>query len=200
MRAAVVVSALAVLALSSPAAAQFRTVQKPPKTWVTGWVGGYLSPGAVADAESGLWEFGSTFAGGLGLHRQVGSGLAIGVETSFAPAAYEITDFETGDLIGEGNARLMTGMLSGRLQTGGGGNFGMYLTGGVGALVYDMPELDRWDPDLALRTGAGLEYRPSHNRALFVEWGRFWTFHQKEGVRDNTAKHSQLRAGVRFGF
>ncbi len=198
-KAAVLVSSLAVLGLTTPAAAQFRTVQKPPQTWATAWVGGYLSPGRVADAESGNWDFGSTFAGGLGLHRQVGRGLVLGLETSYAPASYERSDAE-GTLLGEGDARLVTGMLTGRLQTGGGGNFGMYVTGGAGAFVYGMPELDRWDPDLGLSTGAGLEYRPSVNRALFVEWGRYWTFHQKEGVRDNTTKHSQLRAGARFGF
>ncbi|HEX6939953.1 MAG TPA: outer membrane beta-barrel protein [Longimicrobiales bacterium] len=197
--AAVLVAGLAVLGLADPAAAQFRTVPKAPDTWATAWVGGYLSPGRVSDA-SGNWDFGSTFAGGLGVHRQIGRSLVLGVETSFAPAAYERRDADDGSLLGEGNARLVTGMLTGRLQTGGGSNFGMYLTGGAGAFVYGIPELDRWDPDLALTTGAGLEYRPSANRALFVEWGRYWTFHQKEGVRDNTAKHSQLRAGVRIGF
>lgn len=200
MKAAVLVSAFAVLALSTPAAAQFRTVQKAPNTWVTGWVGGYMSPGSVVDAESGKWDFGSSFAGGLGLHRQVGRSLVLGVEGSFAPAAYERLDLDTNEVLGSGNARLVTGMLTGRLQTGGGGGLGMYVTGGIGAVVYGIPDLDRWDPDLALRTGAGMEYRPSHNRALFLEWGQLWTYHQKEGVRDNTAKHSQLRAGVRFGF
>ncbi|HEX7119176.1 MAG TPA: outer membrane beta-barrel protein [Longimicrobiales bacterium] len=198
MKAAAVVAGLAVLGLASPAAAQFGTVTEAPRTWATGWVGGYLSPGRVSDA-SGNWDFGSTFAGGLGLHRQVGRSLVLGIEGSFAPAAYERTD-KDGALLGEGDARLVTGMVTGRLQTGGGGNFGMYLTGGAGAFVYGMSELDRWDPDLALKTGAGLEYRPSVDKALFVEWGRYWTFHQKEGVRDNTTKHSQLRAGVRIGF
>ncbi len=198
-KAAVLAAAIGVLGAAAPAAAQFRQVTKAPSTWASAWVGGYLSPGRVYDA-SGNWDFGSTFAGGVGLHRQVGRGLVLGVETSFAPASYERTDASTGELIEDGDARLVTGMLTGRLQTGGGGDFGMYLTGGAGAFVYGLSGLDGWDPDLALSTGAGLEYRPSANRALFVEWGRYWTFHQKEGVRDNTTKHSQLRAGVRFGF
>jgi opacity protein-like surface antigen len=200
MKSAVLVSTLALLALASPAAAQFRTVKAPPKTWVTGWVGGYLSPDRVADgASGGNWEFGSTFAGGLGVHRQVGSSLALGLEGSFAPASYEITD-ANGALIGEGDASLVTTMLTGRLSYGGGGTLGMYLTGGAGAMFYGMKGLDRWDPDFALHTGAGLEYRPASNKALFVEWGRYWTFHQKEGVRDNSSKHSQIRAGLRFGL
>lgn len=198
-KAAVLVAAFAVLGAATPAAAQFRQVTKAPNTWATAWVGGYLSPGRVHDA-SGNWDFGSAFAGGVGLHRQVGPGLALGVETSFAPAAYERTDAATGELIEDGDARLVTGMLTGRLRTSGGGNFGMYLTGGAGAFLYGLSGLDGWDPDLALSTGAGLEYRPSINRSLFIEWGRYWTFHQKEGVRDNTTKHSQIRAGMRFGL
>lgn len=198
MKTAVPLSMLAILAAAAPAAAQFGTVEPPPRTWATAWVGGYLSPGTVADA-SGRWNFGSSFAGGLGLHRQVGQGLALGIEGSFAPAAYERSD-AGGTLLGEGDASLITGMLTGRLQTGGGGAFGLYLTGGVGAFIYRLPELDRWDPDFALKTGAGLEYHPASDKALFLEWGRYWTFHQKEGVSDNTAKHSELRAGVRFGM
>ncbi|MFW6079507.1 MAG: hypothetical protein ACODAE_07800, partial [Gemmatimonadota bacterium] len=67
--------------------------------------------------------------------------------------------------------------------------------------VYGMPELDRWDPDLALLTGAGLEYRISSARSLFVEWGRYWSFHQRDSaVDDNSTRHSQLRLGVRTGW
>lgn len=199
MRVAAIASAIAFLAFATPAAAQFRTVQKPPDTWVTGWIGGYMSPDRVMDGASGRWDFGSTFAGGLGLHRRIGQSLSLGLETSFAPASYELSDDE-GTLLDSGNARLVTAMLSGRLRTGGGGPLGMYVTGGAGAFIYGMSDLDRWDPDLALYTGAGLEYQPSVNKALFLEWGRYWTFHQKEGIRDNSARHSQLRAGVRIGF
>ena len=49
-------------------------------------------------------------------------------------------------------------------------------------------------------TGAGIEYKPSAKQTLFLEWGRYWTFHQREGVEDNSARTSQLRGGVRIGF
>ncbi len=76
----------------------------------------------------------------------------------------------------------------------------MYMTGGAGVIGYGMKGLDRWDPDLALMTGAGFEYRPSQRQSLFLEWGKFWTFHQSEGVKNNAIKHSQIRAGVRLGL
>lgn len=198
MKTAVLVSMLALLALATPAAAQFQTVKSPPKTWVSGWGSVFMDPGRVAD-QSGIWDFGSAFGGGLGLHRQVGTGLALGIEGSFSPVSYEMRDPQ-GMLIGDGKARLATTMLTGRLQTSGGAGLGMYMTGGAGAFIYGMPDLDRWDPDFALYTGAGLEYRAATRQALFVEWGRYWTFHQKEGIRDNTVKHSQIRAGVRLGL
>lgn len=199
MKAAALLSTVALLLAAAPASAQFRSVQPEPKTWTSVWLGGYLGPGTVADPQTGYWDFGSAIGGGIDLHRRVGSSLSIGIETSFAPSSYEIRQPNAG-VVGKGKARLVTSMLTGRLRYGGSQNFGMYLTGGAGAFIYGMPELDRWDPDFAFKTGAGLEYRPARNRALFVEWGRYWTFHQKEGVRDNTVQHSDLRAGFRLGL
>lgn len=199
MKAAAVLSTLAVLFVAAPASAQFRTVEPEPKTWTSVWLGGYLSPGTVVDPESGYWGFGSAFSGGVDIHRRVGSSLSIGLESSFSPMPYEVRTTQ-GALTAEGRGRILTGMLTGRMRYGGTRNLGMYLTGGAGVMVYGLPELDRWDPDFAFRTGAGMEYRPSRNRSLFVEWGRYWTFHQKEGVRDNTVNHSDLRAGIRLGL
>lgn len=199
MKTAALLSTLALLLAATPASAQFRTVQTAPKTWTSVWLGGYISPGSVADPSTGQWDFGSAVGGGLDVHRQVGNSLTLGIETSIAPADYEIRSKE-GALTNEGRARLATGMLTGRLRYGGSTNFGMYLTGGAGAFMYGLSDLDRWDTDFAFKTGTGLEYRPSRTKALFVEWGRYWTFHQKEGVRDNTVQHSELRAGLRLGW
>jgi hypothetical protein len=196
--AAILLSTLACFAIATPAAAQFGTVKAPPKTWISGSVGGFLNPGSVPDA-SGIWDFGTAFSGGLGVHRQIGSGLAIGLEGSFAPAKYELRDAQKA-VIGNGNASIVPGLLSARMYTGGMGPMGMYLTGGAGAIAYGMKGLDKWDPDLALMTGAGFEYRPSQRQSLFLEWGKFWTFHQSEGVKSNTINHSQIRAGVRIGL
>lgn len=195
---AVTLATLACFAVATPASAQFGTVKTPPKTWITGSVGGFLNPGSVPDA-SGLWDFGTAFGGSLGIHRQIGQGIAIGLEGTFAPAKYELRAADRS-VIGKGSANLLTGMATARLYTGGAGPVGMYLTGGAGVLAYGMKGLDRWDPDLALMTGAGLEYRPSQRQALFLEWGKYWTFHQTDGVKNNTVNHSQLRAGVRFGL
>lgn len=201
MKKLLILSAFASLAAASPLAAQFGPVEQPPKTWVSAWLGGYLDPGTVQDPADGSWAFGSSFAGGLGIHRQVGSALSVGIDASFSPTRFELRDPETKEKLGSGTAKLLSAMASARLRYGGGGPIGMYLTGGVGALSYGMPDpVGRWDTDLALHTGAGLEYRPSTNRAIFVEWGRFWTFHQNDGVDDNTAQHSQLRIGVRAGL
>lgn len=201
MKAAVLLSAAALVVSAVPAEAQFGQPQAAPKTWASAWVGGFISPGRVFDpASNSTWAFGSSFSGGLGLHREFGA-LTLGVEGSFAPARYELRDPDANNaVIEDGSGQLVTTMLSGRLRTGGGGPFGMYLTGGAGALFYGVPSLNRWDPDLALMTGAGIEYRPSAKQTLFLEWGRFWTFHQREGVEDNSARMSQLRGGIRIGF
>lgn len=196
--AAAILATLAGLAFATPAAAQFGTVKAPPKTWITGSVGGFLNPGSVPDGGE-VWDFGSAFSGGLGVHRQIGQGITIGIEGSFAPAKYELRD-ASQTVVGKGNANIVTGLASARLYTGGMGPVGMYLTGGAGVIAYGMKGLDRWDPDLALMTGAGLEFRPSQRQSLFLEWGKFWTFHQQEGVKSNSIKHSQIRAGVRFGL
>lgn len=203
MKTAAVLSGLAlIVASTTPAFAQFETPKTPPDTWVSAWVGGFMNPGRVTDAQSAThWDFGTSLAGGLGIHRNFGRTVSIGLDAGFSPARYEMVPVEGSDATAaEGTARVVTGMLSGRLRYGGGSALFMYLTGGAGALVYGMPELGRWDPDLALLTGAGLEYRLASSRALFVEWGRYWTFHQSEGVADNSTKHGQIRLGVRTGW
>ena len=49
--------------------------------------------------------------------------------------------------------------------------------------------------------GTGLEYKLSPARSLYLEWGRFWAFHAMEApVRNHTARHQQLRLGVRTGW
>ena len=120
MKAAALLSTVALLLAAAPASAQFRSVQPEPKTWTSAWLGGHLSPGTVADPQTGYWNFGSAIGGGIGLHRRVGSALSIGVETSFAPTDYEIREPNVG-IVGEGKARLHR-MLTGRLRYGGNQN------------------------------------------------------------------------------
>lgn len=201
MRAVLVLTTVGLLATAAPAAAQFGEVSDPPDTWVSGWLGGYLGTGGVDDgASNSFWEFGNGFAGGLGVHRQLGSSLVVGIDASIAPLSYERrADGNDGELLDEGSAKLASALATARLKYGGGAGFSMYLTGGAGTLAYSMPGLG-WDPDLALMTGAGLEYMTSPRQALFLEWDRYWTFHSSGGVDENTVKHSKLRIGARFGF
>jgi hypothetical protein len=201
MKKVLFLSTLAFLGTTSSAWAQFGPVRQPPNQWVTGWVGGNLSPGKIQDHESGTeWAFGSGVGFGGGIHRRVGGSLVLGLEASYSPMRTEIRDLDTSAMT-PGTSKVVTALASGRLRYGGGDSFGMYLTGGAGTMMYGVPApVDRWDPDLALYSGTGVEYRPNDRRAVFVEWGRFWTFHQRDGVQDNTTKSSQLRVGGRMGW
>lgn len=142
-------------------------------------------------------DFGSTLAGGLGIHRTLGSALSVGIDASIAPSMrYEIRPEDGGPIERDGTGRMGTAFATGRLRTGGFDALTMYLTGGAGAFLYELG--DGWEPDLALLAGAGLEYQLTPARALFLEWGRYTVFNS--GVSSNNAKHSQLRIGGRFGL
>ena len=168
-------------------------------TWISGWGGVFMDPGTVRDTDSGTaWDFGTSAVFGVTAQRVFGS-LVAGVEAGYSPLRHEVRDLTTDVLLADGRAHLLTTMAVGRLG-GGGGGFFTYLTGGIGAMTYGIPSLDRWDPDLALRGGGGLEYGHSAAVALFLEWNRWWVFHQSEGVDDNTANHAHLELGVRLGM
>ena len=170
-------------------------------TWISGWGGVFMDPGTVRDTESGTkWDFGTSAVFGVTAQRVFGSTLVAGVEVGYSPIRHEVRNLATDLLLADGRAHLLTTMAVGRLGAGGGGGFFTYLTGGVGAMTYGIPSLDRWDPDLALRGGGGLEYGHSQSLALFVEWNRWWVFHQSDGVDDNTAKHAHLELGARIGM
>jgi hypothetical protein len=192
------VAALLVLVAGSPADAQIRQVQAPPQGWFSASVGRYMDMGNVADpASNSTWVFGEAFAAGVGYHRMIGPGLMLGgIFTAAAPQYQRI--IAPGVRVDGGRATLLTPMATGRLNTGGGGGVNFYLTGGAGAFIYRLPDLDRWDPDLALFTGAGLDYAPGGDRAFFVEWGRFWVYHEGEGIETNRAFHSLIRVGARM--
>jgi hypothetical protein len=196
MKRASMVALVASLAFGAPAAAQFRTVKPAPARWASLWVGGYTDLGRVED-EEGTWRFGSSFGGGAGVHWRLGQSLLAGADLSYTPADFESSD---GVTVAEGDGRLISAMATGRLRYGGGGDLGFYLTGGAGTFIYDLPDLDRRDADLALLGGAGLEYKFHESRALFLEWGQLWTYHQSEGVENNRARHSHLRFGGRLGW
>ena len=189
---AMLAAAVGGTALPTAAAAQ--------DTWISGWGGIFMDPGTVRDGDTGTrWDFGTSAVFGVTAQRLFGSALIAGVEVGYSPIRHEVRDLTTNLLEADGRAHLLTTMAVGRLGGGGGGGFFTYLTGGAGAMTYGIPSLDVWDPDLALRAGGGLEYRHSRALALFLEWNRWWVFHQSEGVDDNTVRHSHLELGVRFG-
>jgi hypothetical protein len=187
--------------LAAPAAAQFGQVGTAPQTWASVWVTGLLDPGTVVDHDSNSdWRFGSAIGLGAGVSRLLGTGLTVGVETSFIPASYERIQRGTDLRVADGRASLVTALAAGRLRYGGAENLQFFLNGGAGVFVYGIPDLDRWDPDPALFFGPGLEYRPSTGRAIFLDWGTYWAFHQAEGVGTRTVRHTQLRLGGRLGW
>lgn len=193
--------ALAGAALTAPAA-DAQVAAAPPATWVSGYVqmfneiGGFHDPGTASS-----WEFGdNAFGGGLVVQRELG-GLLIGVDLAYARTQYEATPTGPGiEIVTTGDAGIATAFLTGRMAYGGGGDLGLYLTGGVGTIAYELTDLADWNADFALRAGTGLEYRFNARRTLFLEWGRVWGYHEKEGVRGGTARHSVLKLGTRFGF
>lgn len=192
--AAIAFAVLVSLGSAGPAAGQ------TSERWVSAWGGLFLDPGTVVDPETGTrWDFGTGFAAGASVQQRLGRSLLVGVDVGYAPLRHEVQAVETGTRLADGRAHLLTTMVTGRLGAGG-GDFSTYLTGGVGAVTYGIPHLDRWDPDFAFRGGGGLEYSQSPNLALFLEWNRWWVLHQTEGVGDNTVKHSSVELGVRYGL
>jgi hypothetical protein len=158
---------------------------------------------------------GTGLAFGGGAHHQLGQGLMIGLDGSFAPSVpFEFHHLDTDALLQpKGNAKVASAMLSGRLQYGGGASFGIYLNGGLGGFAWNVPALNssptclqckpqgsHWDTDLGVLTGAGFEYRLAPRTALFLEWGRFWVFHQHEGVSSNSIKFTGLKLGGRMAL
>jgi hypothetical protein len=191
-----ILAAVLCLAAAHPAAAQ-RSAQPAAANWVSAWLGGYYDLGNVAD-DAGEWRFGSGFALGGGLHRDVGPGLALGVEGSIARVPYEV--HPTIGTVVRGDATLVTSMASGRLRYGGGEQLAIQLTGGIGAFTYFLSEIDRVDPDFALLTGGGVDYQLNRRTAAFVQWGRYWVFHPRAGINTHRANHHHLRGGVRLGW
>lgn len=210
-----VLAVLATVALAVPTLAQQQPAPKAPQGPVRNWgnifIVAYPDAGTVNEPIPGsdqtqTWNFGSGFGLGAAYARVLGSSLQLGAEASLAPSVgVEITNpaLTTGgtSTTTTGHAKLGEILATGRIMTGGGGGLGLFLAGGAGFFFWGMPSpVDRWDPDLAFRTAAGLEYGSAARRALFLEWGQFWAYHQHSGVKSNTTKFSQIRGGLRIGW
>ena len=78
-----------------------------------------------------------------------------------------------------------------------------YLCGALefGWVPWDLIEdLDGWNADFALQAGTGLEYRFGGNKAVALEWGRTWGYHEKENLSGGNQTHSALKLALRMGF
>jgi opacity protein-like surface antigen len=173
-----------------------------PKTWGSVYGLMYTNISSLRDPDTdSRWAFDDN-AWGLGaqLHRQVGSGLLLGIDGSFARPAYERQAPESSDVIASGTATIITAIANGRFSYGGASEVGLYLTGGIGSVLYHLEDLASWNADLALQAGTGLEYRFQPRRALALEWGRTWGYHEKEGLGGGSQQHSVLKLALRLGL
>jgi hypothetical protein len=197
---ALTAAALALMA-APPLAAQIRDVPAPVRTWVTAWAGMYSTVDEIGDPETGsTWHFDdNVLAFGAGAEYEVAQGLLLGLEGSYSSPDFERIDDNVS--VADGTAKLLAFFATGRLRYGGTNTVGGYLKGMAGGFGYRTPDPAATNFDLALSTGAGLEYRFRSRAALYLEWNRIWAYHEKEGIDGgNTGKHSLLRLGFRQGL
>ena len=174
-----------------------------PQIWTTVYFQMYSSMGSFVDPDTdSRWVFGdNAFGFGGAAHYQATPTLAIGLDLGYARPAVQRDSVErAGATIARGDARVFTALATGRLAYGGSAELGLYLTGGVGTIAYRLDEFGEINADLALRAGTGLEYRFARDKSVFLEWGRIWGYHEKEGVSGGRAQHSVLNIGARGGF
>jgi hypothetical protein len=202
MRTSLLVALAFTLTAAATLAAQMRPGPAAPATWVSVYGQMYTGMGAFEDPDSDArWEFAdNSFGLGATLFRQFGQTLLLGADVSFARPDYEAVDLTTSDTT-TGGSTVATALLLGRVGYGGASDLGFYLTGGLGTIAYNLgDDFGGWNTDFALRAGTGLEYRFRPTGAVFLEWGRIWGYHEKEGVSGGRVSHSLLKLGGRFGF
>jgi len=194
-------SALLLLLLGASGAFAQRGPVQPPRIWLGGSAGLFTSMGGFSDGPNDFYQFDDdVFSFGGSLHVDTRIGLIVGVEAMYTKPGYIRYDRAQVAPINEDEATVLGGLVSLRLAAGGGGGLGLYLGGGLGVFQWDVPDLGAQNRDLALNGLVGIEYSRFPRTPLFLEYGRWWVYHEKEDVQTNTAKHSLLRAGVRLGL
>lgn len=188
--------------LVAAGAAVAQTPTEPPKTWVSGSAVVYTAIAPMIDPGSNSrWQFDDTgFGGGLALQHELSQGLLLGVEGTLVRTKYERDGINTDIRLATGNASIATAMGTGRFAYGGGGPIGIYLTGGAGAIAYNLADLGTWNRDFALRAGTGIEFMVRPNLGLALEWNRLWAYHEKEELGGGRQNHSMLRLTGRYGL
>jgi hypothetical protein len=195
---------LAALAVSfvaiQPAAAQQPLTA--PKAWVAASAVMYTTIAPLLDpGTSSRWQFDDTaFGAGLGAQYEISQGLLLGAEGTWATTSYERRALESQAVLAEGSATIATAMATGRFAYGGGGAVGIYLTGGAGAIAYNLEDVGEWNSDFALRAGTGIEFLLRRNVGAALEWNRLWAYHEKEELGGGRQNHSMLRLSLRYGL
>jgi opacity protein-like surface antigen len=181
--------------------AQRQFGRQAPNTWVTVYGLMYTNISGMRDPGSdSRWVFDdAAFGFGAALQRQMGQSLRLGVDGSLARPKFEMQELDTESVREEGTASIATAMVTGRYGYAAGGDIGFYLSGGIGTIAYKLADLG-WNTDFALQGGTGLEYRFDGNKAVALEWGRTWGYHEKEGLGGGNQTHSALKLALRFGL
>lgn len=201
----IVMAGLAGLCIAAaPATAQGQRTfgEQPPKTWISAYGLMYTGISGMADpGTQSRWVFDdNAFGFGATIHRQVGQSLMLGFDGSLARPKFEQQDLDNAaSVLERGTASIATAMATGRYGYSGGGDIGFYLTGGIGTVAYRLGELD-WNADFALHGGTGLEYRFGGTKAIALEWGRTWGYHEKENLGGGNQTHSGLKLALKMGF
>lgn len=200
LRRACAAAVLSIPMLALPTAAQAPPRVQQPRVAASFWGGAFTSfDGFVDPALDEFFNFDASLAYGGGLHVRINEGVVLGVNGIYSKPDYARSERTTGEQLAGGEATVTAALASARLLTGGGGALGLYLSLGIGAFAYDVPELGGRDVDFALEAGAGLEYLFSRHFAAFLEFGQFWVWHQAAGDAQNRANHNLLRLGARAG-
>jgi opacity protein-like surface antigen len=204
MRHTIRIALLAALISSLPATAD---AQRPfpgqaPGTWVSAYGLMYTGISGLNDPGSdSRWVFDDNALGfGAALQRKVGESLMLGIDGSLARPRYERRDLLTQIVVASGTASIATAMVTGRYGYMGGSDVGLYLAGGIGTVAYKLEDLESWNADFALQAGTGLEYRFDRNKAVALEWGRTWGYHEKEELGGGNQRHSRLALAFRIGL
>jgi len=174
----------------------------PPRLWIHASGVMYTTISSFVDPGSdSRWVFDEpAFGGGIGVQREFGTGLMLGLDATYTSVKYQRTDLNASTIIASGNAGLGSAMVTGRFAYGGGSDIGIYLSGGAGTLAYKLEDLGSWNADFAMRAGTGIEYRFAPNKAVALEWLRMWAYHEKEELGGDTQRPSMLRLNVRLGL
>lgn len=199
-------TALAVLTFAGSFAGPVSAQRGPaafgqPRLFISASAGRFTDFGGFSDDQNTFFSFKDATAFSGSVHFRPGQGAQFGVDVIWSRPAYERFDRDfPPTLVASGDATTVAALASARLA-GGGGQLGLYLTGAAGAFFWNVEELGGRATDPALMIGIGLDYALRGAAALFGEYGQWWVYHEKdETVKKNTANHTLIRFGLRYGL